>query len=90
MTEPKRIDWNVTAQAFALLGYRFEPPHGFDHMTTEAQLALWDAFLDEYMRCELMCPWKGGGPCISSECPRIVLRRVSLNALPLTKRTPGG
>lgn len=85
-----KIDWQVTVQAFALLGYEFKPPDGFDAAPVDVQLAMWDSFLEGYMRCQLMCPWKGGGPCISSSCPRIVLRRVSLNALPLNRKTPRG
>lgn len=83
-----RIDWSITVRALALLGYECKLPEGFDALSTEGQLEVWDHVVANYMTCEMHCAWKGGGPCISMECPRRVLRRASLTALPLARRPP--
>ena len=80
------INWDVTRQAFALLGYEFTPPEDFLDKPAEIQLAMWDMFLQMYIDCELQCAWKGGGPCLRDNCPRVVLRRVSMSALPLVRK----
>lgn len=84
-----RIDWLVTVQAFALLGYEFVPSElapDFDVLPAGAQLDLWGAFIESHMQCQLQCAWKGGAHCIHPECPRRVLRRVSLQAIELARR----
>jgi len=82
MSDEKKIEWDVTVQAFALLGYEFKPPVGFMQHTTEVQLLMWGVFLTQWRECEMLCAWKGGNRCLSDLCPRDVLRRVSVHSLP--------
>lgn len=88
MSEQTTFDWTMIVQAFALLGYKFTPPEVLANEPALVHTMAWQVFLMDYQRCALECAWKGGNACLADPCPRSVLRRVSMQALPLTGLDP--
>lgn len=75
-----KIDWNVTVDAFRLVGYRLDLTKldpAFHELNVIAQCQLWQDFLEDFLKCRTECPMRDGGPCEGwARCPRQVLRQV--------------